>query len=113
MRFSPEDSTRITATPVDVSGMIWTEEVSRPERLMSWIIVGPKASAPTAPIIFILMLGSGEVVSEVGFVVERRAQATALWEEVSDGPMAEGELNDGLERWIGAALVCSFSSPPG
>jgi hypothetical protein len=81
MRFSPEeDSTRITATPVDWLGISFMPETSMPSFSMFWMIPGPKASSPTAPTILTLILEvvDGEDEEVEGFGRERRAQATAL-----------------------------------
>ena len=56
MRFSPEeDSTRITATPVDWLGMMEMEVVSMNDSCRLVMRTGPNASAPTAPTIFTAM----------------------------------------------------------
>lgn len=77
MRFSPlSDSTRITATPVDWFGMVWTEVVSMREDLREEMRDGPNSSSPTAPIILSKTSLSKDGV-EAGLGLERRAHATA------------------------------------
>ncbi len=81
MRFSPEeDSTRITATPVDWLGISFMPEMSMPSFSILWMILGPKASSPTAPTILTLIseVVDGEDEEVEGLGRERRAQATAL-----------------------------------
>lgn len=85
IRFSPvEDSTRITATPVVLSGIDRIPVVSMPSFERPAMRDGPKVSSPTAPIIFTVISSSKSSSTKwslsagvLGFGRERRAAATA------------------------------------